>query len=151
MIIWAFDTEIEAGATALLHDVEAETLQITRFRKVGCKNPTKFAGLRTAPATYHAKNTANTTFPCGMLQNTGFGTIPWGREVGGGSEPRTGIIYVCINIHIYHIYIYIYMYIFNIYEYRIDMYVCKCVRAYIYIYTKIVIERDMCVIIIIYN
>ena len=28
-----------------------------------------------------------------MLQNAGFGTIPWGGG-GGGSEPRTGIIYV---------------------------------------------------------
>ena len=31
---------IEGGATALLHDVEAETLQITRLRKAGCRNPT---------------------------------------------------------------------------------------------------------------
>ena len=53
----------------------------------------EFAGLRTAPATHHAKNTANTTFSCGMLQNAGFGTIPCGGGGGGGSEPRTGIIY----------------------------------------------------------
>ena len=39
------------------------------------------------------KNTANTTFSCGMLQNAGFGTIPCGGGGGGGSEPRTGIIY----------------------------------------------------------
>ena len=32
-------------------------------------------------ASHRAKNTANTTFSCGMLQNAGFGTIPWG---GGG-------------------------------------------------------------------
>ena len=32
--------DIEGGATALLHDVEAETLQITRLRKAGCRNPT---------------------------------------------------------------------------------------------------------------
>ena len=47
----------------------------------------------TAPATHHAKNTANTTFSCGMLQNAGFGTIPCG---GGGGvvanrEPGTYI------------------------------------------------------------
>ena len=54
----------------------------------------EFAGLRTAPATHHAKNTAN-TFSCGMLQNAGFGTIPCGGG-GGGSEPRTGIIYIYI-------------------------------------------------------
>ena len=35
---------MEEGAAALLHDVEAETLQITRFRKVGCKNPTNLQG-----------------------------------------------------------------------------------------------------------
>ena len=68
---------------ALLHEVEAETLQITRFRKVGCRKSYAFAGLRTAPATHRARNTANTTFSCRMLQNTGFGTIPWGGEGGG--------------------------------------------------------------------
>ncbi len=35
-LIWQFD--IEGGATALLYDVEAEALQITRFRKAGCRN-----------------------------------------------------------------------------------------------------------------
>ena len=71
-----------------------ETLQITRFRKVGCKNFWEFAGLQTAPASYRARNTANATLSCRMLQNAGFGTIPWGGEGGGGgSEPRTGIIY----------------------------------------------------------
>ena len=69
---------------ALLHEVEAETLQITRFRKVGCRKSYAFAGLRTAPATHRARNTANTTFSCRMLQNTGFGTIPWGGGGGGG-------------------------------------------------------------------
>ena len=58
----------------------------------------EFAGLRTAPATHRAKNTANSAFSCGMLQNAGFGTIPWG---GGGSEPRTGIIYIYIYIDIH--------------------------------------------------
>ena len=37
-MIWQLD--IEGGATALLHDVEAETLQRTRLRKAGCRNPT---------------------------------------------------------------------------------------------------------------
>ena len=91
---------------ALLHEVEAETLQITRFRKVGCRKSYAFAGLRTAPATHRARNTANTTFSCRMLQNTGFGTIPWGGG-GGGSEPRTGIIYVYINYKYIYIYVYI--------------------------------------------
>ena len=59
----------------------------------------EFAGLRTAPATHHAKNTPNTTFSCGMLQNAGFGTIPCGGG-GGGSEPRTGNIYTCTCTHI---------------------------------------------------
>ena len=44
----------------------------------------EFAGLRTAPATHRAKNTANSAFSCGMLQNAGFGTIPWG---GGPAGP----------------------------------------------------------------
>ena len=35
MITW-----LGRGATALLHDVEAETLQITPVRKIGCRNPT---------------------------------------------------------------------------------------------------------------
>ena len=59
-----------------LHDVEAETLQMLRFQK-GCINHAnntfsegwlqksyEFAGLRTAPANHHAKDTANTTFSC---------------------------------------------------------------------------------------
>ena len=45
----------------------------------------EFAGLRTAPATHRAKNTANSAFSCGMLQNAGFGTIPWG---GGGRRAQ---------------------------------------------------------------
>ena len=92
---------------ALLHEVEAETLQITRFRKVGCRKSYAFAGLRTAPATHRARNTANTTFSCRMLQNTGFGTITWGGEGGGGSEPRTGIIYTRNTTHSYSLHTYI--------------------------------------------
>ena len=59
---------------ALFQDVEAEALQMLRFLK-GCKNPANntfseswlqksygSTGLRTAPATQHAKDTANTTF-----------------------------------------------------------------------------------------
>ena len=65
----------------------------------------EFAGLRTAPATHHAKNTANKTFSCGMLQNAGFGTIPCGG--GGGSEPRTGIIYTYMYV------IYAFMYVIH--------------------------------------
>ena len=34
----------------------------------------EFAGLRTVPATHHAKNTENNLFSCGMLQNA---AIPW--------------------------------------------------------------------------
>ena len=66
----------------------------------------EFAGLRTAPATHHAKNTANTTFSCGMLQNAGFGTIPCGGG-GGGSEPRTGNIYMSMCMSCVFIYKYI--------------------------------------------
>ena len=45
----------------------------------------EFAGLRTAPATHRAKNTANSAFSCGMLQNAGFGTVP----LGGGRQRTT--------------------------------------------------------------
>ena len=102
-------------ATALLHDVKAETLQITRFRKVGCRNSCEFAGLQTAPASHRARKTANTTFSCRMLQNAGFGTIPWGGEGGGvvaNREPGS-YIHVCnmfIYIYITCTYIHIYMY-----------------------------------------
>ena len=59
----------------------------------------EFAGLRTAPATHRAKNIANSAFSCGMLQNAGFGTIPWGEGAGG---PRAGTIYIFyLNIYIY--------------------------------------------------
>ena len=55
----------------------------------------KFAGLRTAQATHRAKNTANSAFSCGMLQNAGFGTIPWGggRRAQGRSHIYIYVIY----------------------------------------------------------
>ena len=66
------------GVITLLHDVEVETLQITRFWKVGCRNSCEFADLQTAAASHRPRNIANTTFSCRILQNAGFGTIPWG-------------------------------------------------------------------------
>ena len=88
------------GATALLHDVEAETLQITRFRKVGGRKSHAFAGLRTAPATHRARNTANTFHAeCCKTQVLG----PYHGGGGGGvvanREPGS---YTYIHIYILH-------------------------------------------------
>ena len=95
MIIWHRNRRGRGGTTPRCRsrNVANNTFSEGRFQKSN-----EFAGLRTAPATHHAKNTANTTFSCGMLQNAGFGTIPCGG--GGGSEPRTGIIYrnFCVSL-----------------------------------------------------
>ena len=67
--------------------------------KVGCRKSYEFAGLRAAPATHRARNTANTTFSCRMLQNAGFGTIPWGGEGGGVANREPGsYIYILYDI-----------------------------------------------------
>ena len=48
-------------------------------------------------ATHRARNTANTTFSCRMLQNVGFGTIPWEGGGGGVANREPGsYIDVCI-------------------------------------------------------
>ena len=99
MIIW-----LGRGATALLHDVEAEALQITPFRKIGCRNPTNLqvCGRRQPPTMQ--KNTANTTFSCGMLQNAGLWPYHgggWGGVV-ANREPGSYIyIYTIIILYIY--------------------------------------------------
>lgn len=46
----------------------------------------ELAGLRT---THHAKDTANTRLSCRNAAKRRF----WGHTMGGGSEPRAGIIY----------------------------------------------------------
>lgn len=53
----------------------------------------ELAGLRT---THHAKDTANTRLSCRNAAKRRF----WGHTMGGGSEPRAGIIYIYIE-HIY--------------------------------------------------
>ena len=47
-----------------------------------------------------------------MLQNAGFGTIPWEGGGGGGSEPRTGIIHTMDMCMYMYMYIHVYMHIF---------------------------------------
>ena len=84
---------------ALLHDVEAETLQITRFRKVGFKNPTNLrVADRTSnpPCKKHCKY--NVFMRNAAKRRFWDHTIPCGG--GGGSEPRTGIIYrnFCVSL-----------------------------------------------------
>ena len=58
------------------------------------------------PASHRARNTANTTLSCRMVQKAGFGTIPWGGGGGGGvvanREPGS-----YIYIYTYIIYIYV--------------------------------------------
>ena len=88
MIIWHRNRRGRGGTTPRCR---SRNIANNTFSEGWLQKSDEFAGLRTAPATHHAKNTANTTFSCGMLQNAGFGTIPCGG--GGGSEPRTGIIY----------------------------------------------------------
>ena len=91
-----FDIEIEEGAAALLHDVEAKTLQITRFRKVGCKNPTNLqvCGPRQQPTMQKTLQIQRFHAECCKTQV--LGPYMWGGG-GGGSEPRTGIIYIYIS------------------------------------------------------
>ena len=67
---------------ALLHEVEAETLQITRFRNVACRKSYEFAGLRTAPATHRARNTANTCKYHVFMQNAAKRRF-WDHTMGG--------------------------------------------------------------------
>ena len=87
------------GATALLHDVEAETLQITRFRKVGGRKSHAFAGLRTAPATHRARNCKYHVF----MQNAAKRRF-WDHTMGGGvvanREPGS---YIANWVIIYHL------------------------------------------------
>ena len=90
MIIWHRNRRGRGGTTPRCR---SRNIANNTFSEGWLQKSNEFAGLRTAPATHHAKNTANTTFSCGMLQNAGFGTIPCGGG-GGGSEPRTGIIYI---------------------------------------------------------
>ena len=89
MIIWHRNRRGRGGTTPRCR---SRNIANNTFSEGWLQKSNEFAGSRTAPATHHAKNTANTTFSCGMLQNAGFGTIPCGGG-GGGSEPRTGIIY----------------------------------------------------------
>ena len=94
-----FDTEIEEGAAALLHDVEAETLQITRFRKVGCKNPTNLQGCgpRQQPTMQKTLQIQRFHAECCKTQVLG----PYHVGGGGGSKPRTGIIYTYVYVYKY--------------------------------------------------
>ena len=92
MIIWHRNRRGRGGTTPRSR---SRNIANNTFSEGWLQKSNEFAGLRTAPATHHAKNTAKTTFSCGMLQNAGFGTIPCGGG-GGGSEPRTGIIYICL-------------------------------------------------------
>ena len=91
MIIWHRNRRGRGGTTPRCR---SRNIANNTFSEDWLQKSNEFAGLQTAPATHHAKNTANTTFSCGMLQNAGFGTIPCGGGGGGGSEPRTGIIYI---------------------------------------------------------
>ena len=97
MIIWHRNRE---GATALLHDVEAETLQRTRFRKFGCKNPTNLqvCGPRQQPTMQKTLQIPRFHAECCKTQV--LGPYHVGGGGGGGSEPRTGIIYT-LYIYIY--------------------------------------------------
>ena len=97
MIIWHRNRRGRGGTTPRCR---SRNIANNTFSEGWLQKSNEFAGLRTAPATHHAKNTANTTFSCGMLQNAGFGTIPCGGG-GGGSEPRTGIIYINNCIYTY--------------------------------------------------
>ena len=80
---------------ALLHDVEAETLQITPVRKIGCRNPTNMqvCGPRQPPNMQKTLQIPRFHAECCKTQVLG----PYhGGGGGGGSEPRTGIIlYTC--------------------------------------------------------
>ena len=89
MIIWHRNRR---GSDCTTPRCRSRNIANNTFSEGWLQKSHEFAGLRTVPATHHAKNTANTTFSSGMLQNAGFGTIPCGGR-GGGSEPRTGIIY----------------------------------------------------------
>ena len=59
----------------------------------------EFAGLQTVPAPHRAKNTANSAFSRGMLQNAGFGTIPWGggRRAQGRSHIYLYFLYFLLK------------------------------------------------------
>ena len=83
---------------ALLHDVEAETLQITRLRKAGCRNPTNLqvCGPRQPPTVQKTLQITRFHAECCKMQVLG----PY-HGGGGGSEPRTGIIYMCIFMYTY--------------------------------------------------
>ena len=86
MIIWHRNRRGRGGTTPRCR---SRNIANNTFSEGWLQKSNEFAGLRTAPATHHAKNTANTTFSCGMLPNAGFGTIPCGGGGGVVSEPRT--------------------------------------------------------------
>ena len=97
-MIWQLD--IEGGATALLHDVEAETLQRTRLRKAGCRNPTNLqvCGPRQPPTVQKTLQIQRFHAECCKTQVLG----PY-HGGGGAGGPRAGTIYLnlfwtCSNI-----------------------------------------------------
>ena len=82
------------GATALLHDVEAETLQITRFsegRRQEIPRICRFADRASHPPCKETLQIPRFHAECCKTQVLG----PY-HGGGGGSEPRTGIIYIYI-------------------------------------------------------
>ena len=93
---WLLD--IEGGATALLHDVEAETLQVTLFRKVGCRNPRNLqvCGPRQPPM----QKTLQIPRSHAECFKSGFGTIPWGGRGGvvANREPGSYIEFSPLEI-----------------------------------------------------
>ena len=79
---------------ALLHHVEAETLQITRFRKVSCRIlwNCRFADHASHPPCKKTLQMPHFHAECCKCRF-------WDHSIGrGGSEPRTGII-ICLYTH----------------------------------------------------